>query len=112
MEEDVKKRIKEVLNEFSASVTQIANQFGVNQKTLNNQINDTTTLSVSTILLILEAFPDVSAEWLLRGKGEMKGQFFADPQKAAKGDRVYDLWTKFMDITEEMQNLYRKEKEG
>lgn len=71
MEEDVKLRIREVLREFSASVTQIANQFNVNQKTLNNQINDTTTLSVSTILLILEAFPEVSAEWILRGKGKM-----------------------------------------
>ena len=78
MEEDVKLRIREVLREFSASVTQIANQFNVNQKTLNNQINDTTTLSVSTILLILEAFPEVSAEWILRGKGKMINQSGVD----------------------------------
>ena len=78
MEEDVKLRIREVLREFSASVTQIANQFNVNQKTLNNQINDTTTLSVSTILLILEAFPEVSAEWILRGKGKMINQPVVD----------------------------------
>lgn len=112
MEEDVKSRIREVLKEYSASVTQIANQFNVNQKTLNNQINDTTTLSTSTILLILEAYPDVSAEWLLRGKGKMTNVYLTDPDKASKGDRVYELWTKFMNITEEMQSLYKKEKEG
>lgn len=64
-------RIREVLKEFSSNPTQLAKQFSVNQKTLNSQINDVTTLSTSTILLILKAFPDVSAEWLLRGNGEM-----------------------------------------
>ncbi len=64
-------RIREVLKEFSSNPTQLAKQFSVNQKTLNSQINDTTTLSVSTILLILKAFPELSAEWLLRGTGEM-----------------------------------------
>ena len=71
MEEEVKIRIREILKEFSSNPTQLSKQFGVNQKTLNSQINDTTTLSVSTILLILNAFPEVSAEWLLRGTGEL-----------------------------------------
>lgn len=38
---------------------------------MNNQINADVQISLSTILLILEAFEDVSAEWLLRGKGAM-----------------------------------------
>lgn len=81
MEEEVKNRIREILKEFSSNPTQLSKQFGVNQKTLNSQINDTTTLSVSTILLILNAFPEVSAEWLLRGNGEMK--FSSDKNKSA-----------------------------
>lgn len=81
MEEEVKIRIREILKEFSSNPTQLSKQFGVNQKTLNSQINDTTTLSVSTILLILNAFPEVSAEWLLRGNGEMK--FSSDKNKSA-----------------------------
>ena len=72
MEEDVKRRIKEVLVDYQSNPTQLSKQFGVNQKTLNSQINSATTLSVSTILLVLKAFPDVSAEWLLRGYGKMK----------------------------------------
>ena len=74
MEEDVKRRVREVLAEYQSNPTQLSRQFSVNQKTLNSQINDVTTLSVSTILLILKAFPDVSAEWLLRGTGNMKIQ--------------------------------------
>ena len=81
MEEEVKIRIREILKEFSSNPTQLSKQFGVNQKTLNSQINDTTTLSISTILLILNAFPEVSAEWLLRGNGEMK--FSSDKNKSA-----------------------------
>ena len=59
-----------ILAESGLNPTQLAKMFDVNQKTLNSQINSTTTLSVSTILLILKALPDLSAEWLLRGNGE------------------------------------------
>lgn len=36
----------------------------------------------------------------------------SDPTKFSKDSRVYRIWMKFMDITEEMQGLYREEKEG
>ena len=70
-ENTVKERIRVALNANGANPTNLAKRFGVNQKTLNNQINGDTSLSVSTILLIKEAIPDVSIEWLITGKGEM-----------------------------------------
>ena len=36
----------------------------------------------------------------------------SDPEKSAKDGRVYRLWMKFMDITQDMQELYKEEKEG
>ena len=71
MEDFVKQRIRIVLDRFNSNPTTLAKEHSVNQKTLNNQINSNTQLSSSTILLILESFEKVSAEWLLRGKGEM-----------------------------------------
>ena len=71
MEIDVKQRMKLIMKEFNTNPTQLSLQFEVNQKTLNSHINGETAVSLSTILLILEAFPNLSAEWLLRGKGEM-----------------------------------------
>ncbi len=68
---EVKGRLQQVLAEYESNPTQLARQFKVNQKTLNNQINGTTDLSVSTILLILEAFPAVSSDWVLLGVGDM-----------------------------------------
>lgn len=71
MEKAVKQRIRSLLAEFGSNPTVLAKEYSVNQKTLNNQINSDTQLSASTILLVLNAFSDISAEWLLRGKGEM-----------------------------------------
>ena len=70
-EKTVKQRLREVLIAFGANPTNLAKRFGVNQKTLNNQINGDTSLSVSTILLTKEAIPEVSVEWILMGEGSM-----------------------------------------
>nr|DAV88475.1 MAG TPA: hypothetical protein [Caudoviricetes sp.] len=70
-ENAVKQRIRDILLLKESNPTKLSKDFSVNQKTLNNQINSDVQLSSSTILLILQAFPDVSAEWLLRGEGEM-----------------------------------------
>lgn len=70
MEEDVRERIRLILAEKGLNPTQLSKMFSVNQKTLNSQINGTTTISVSTILLVLRAIPNLSTEWLFRGIGE------------------------------------------
>lgn len=41
------------------------------QKRLSRQLNGGATVTFETISSILESFPDISAEWLLRGEGEM-----------------------------------------
>lgn len=71
MEGFVKQRIRDLLVKMNSNPTQLAKKYSLNQKTLNNQINSDVQLSASTILLVLEEFNNVSAEWLLRGKGNM-----------------------------------------
>ena len=68
---EVKNRLRAALDAYGENPTSLSKKFGVNQKTLNNQINSDTTVSLSTILLISKALPEVSLEWLLRGEGEM-----------------------------------------
>ena len=69
----VKERVNELLISQSLSVRKLSEQIGVQQKTLNNQVNvsNPALLTLETILLILERFPNVSTEWLLRGNGSM-----------------------------------------
>jgi hypothetical protein len=64
-------RLKEVIAAKSSSILDFSNKIGVPQTTLNNQIKSPRGISVSVILLTLHTYPDVSAEWLLRGKGKM-----------------------------------------
>lgn len=70
-EKEAKNRLRIALESHGKNPTNLAKEHGLNQKTLNNQLNGDTSVSLSTILLISQALPDVSLEWLLRGKGDM-----------------------------------------
>ena len=90
MEDGVKQRIRDVLVKMNSNPTQLAKKHSMNQKTLNNQINSDVQLSASTILLVLSEFDKVSAEWLLRGEGEMiKGSSVVKEKPASKEFVVY-----------------------
>lgn len=67
MKEDVLSRVLEIYKKKSTSETQFAKQIGANQKTINQQLKGERSLSLDTVLLIINTFEDVSAEWLLRG---------------------------------------------
>lgn len=81
----VKERVNELLISQSLSVRKLSEQIGVPQKTLNNQVNvsNPALLTLETILLILERFPNVSTEWLLRGNGNM---FLNDKESSSDSD--------------------------
>lgn len=44
---------------------------GMKQNTISNQVIGQRSLSLDTVLALLSAYSDLSAEWLLRGNGEM-----------------------------------------
>ena len=69
---------KEVLNRFvefkeqsGMSWNALSGQIGMKQTTISNQILGIRALSLDTIVNTLAAYKDLSAEWLLRGKGDM-----------------------------------------
>ena len=82
----VKERVNELLISQSLSVRKLSEQIGVPQKTLNNQVNvsNPALLTLETILLILERFPNVSTEWLLRGNGSM----FLDEKESSSDSTI------------------------
>lgn len=71
MEETIIQRINLILKENSITVTAIARRLNLSQTTLSLQLKGERALSAHIVELILSAFPEVSAEWLLRGEGEM-----------------------------------------
>lgn len=64
-------RIKEVIAYYKLTDRAFAIRCGIKQNTLSRQLNGVSEISVPTINAILDNYDDISAEWLLRGKGEM-----------------------------------------
>ena len=77
MENDVLQRIRMILETTKSSMNAISKHGGMKQNTFSRQISGENILSVKSLLSILGYFPNVSAEWLLRGKGSM---FLSDNQ--------------------------------
>lgn len=71
MENPIIQRIKLILEEKNLSENAFSLYCDISRAALNTAINRNTDLKFSTIAKILAAFPDVSAEWLMRGEGEM-----------------------------------------
>lgn len=78
-------RIREIINIKSRGLSEaaFAEKIGMKQQTLNNYIRGVNKLSVAFITIILETFPDVSAEWLMRGEGDM---YITDGLPVIRGD--------------------------
>lgn len=71
MEVTIYQRVKCILEDKSLSVNALSKQINVAQATLNPQLRGDRTLAANIVEKVLEAFPDVSAEWLMRGVGTM-----------------------------------------
>ena len=67
---DIRERLKMVLNHHSVALSSIAVDAAM-QTRLSRQVNAGSAITYDTIYRFLDVFQDVSAEWLLRGKGEM-----------------------------------------
>lgn len=64
-------RVIIILDDKKLSRTAFSKLIGMPQTTVNNYILGIRSISFEFVEKILEAFPDISAEWLMRGKGNM-----------------------------------------
>ena len=71
MEKALTKRFKDLIKFKKSSILDFSKQIGIAQTTLNCQLYSTRGISINVILLTLKTFPEISAEWLLRGEGSM-----------------------------------------
>lgn len=67
----INQRIKALIEAKGCSVTSFSKKIGIAQTTLNNYFKYDRYPAYETLYAILHTFPDVSAEWLMRGEGEM-----------------------------------------
>ena len=80
-------RIKDLIKMKSKSKLEFSKTINVEQTTFNNQVIGKRKLSLETVNAILSCFPDISAEWLMRGCGEMIKDNSIKSYTSASGDR-------------------------
>lgn len=71
MENLVLKRLNDFRMEEKLSVNAFSKAIGISQTTVNNYFIGKRKLSFELIDKTLAAFPNLSADWLLRGEGSM-----------------------------------------
>lgn len=70
-EKDVKERALMAMKVCNISAYAIAKFCSMNERTVYEQINGNSKMGVATVEALLAYRPDLSAEWLLRGTGDM-----------------------------------------
>lgn len=78
MEVTIYQRIMLILDDKQVSVNALSKLVGMSQTTLNTQLKGERALSANVVAKVLSVFPDVSAEWLMRGIGTMYSNQDAD----------------------------------
>lgn len=106
MESGVYQRVKQVIDTNGISITKLSIELNIPQTTLNRQVSGVSTLSSAVVESILAYFPNLSAEWLLRGKGEMYLQT-PDSKEAEPADEVEILKDEILRLQGEIRALER-----
>lgn len=78
MEITIYQRIMLILEDKQVSVNALSKLVDMSQTTLNTQLKGERALSANVVAKVLVAYPDVSAEWLMRGIGTMYHKEGAD----------------------------------
>ena len=71
METNVCDRIQMILEEKRYSVRQLSQMIGMNATTIGRQLKGDQGVSLTLLQGVLGSFGDISAEWLMRGVGDM-----------------------------------------
>ena len=100
-------RIKELIAYTGLSDRAFALKCGLKQNTFSRQLNGLNEVSTQTALSILSTFPEISAEWLLRGNGEML-LTSEQPTASNESDRLSKLIDTIAFQQDTINNLQRR----
>ncbi len=67
----MKTRIKTLIDKNRLNAVQFANEIGIAPSSLHHIVSGRNNPSLEVLLKILERYPQLNAEWLIQGKGQM-----------------------------------------
>ncbi|MDD5782089.1 MAG: XRE family transcriptional regulator [Muribaculaceae bacterium] len=68
---DILSRLQAVVSYSKTSDRAFALKCGIKQSTLDKQLKGVRSVSLETITAVAKCYPEISADWLLLGEGEM-----------------------------------------
>ncbi len=86
-ENDVKKRVQDAMKELGISAYAIAKTCSMNERTIYQQTNGSSKLSVEAIQALLRYKPELSASWILLGTDSM---LLTEPQHETHTRHIRD----------------------
>ncbi len=85
----MKNRILKILSNESLSATKFADIIGVQRSSISHIISGRNKPSFDFISKTLEKFPDINAEWLINGKGDMYKEDIKDNEERKKEPELF-----------------------
>jgi transcriptional regulator with XRE-family HTH domain len=67
----MKERLNTILKNFKINASQFADEIGVQRASVSHVLSERNKPGFDFIQKILDAYPSISADWLITGKGEM-----------------------------------------
>lgn len=101
MNTTVYQRLMLILEDKQVSVNALSKKVNMSQTTLNTQLKGERALSANVVEKILEVYPEVSADWVMRGKGTMYG---SDESDAVNIAFVAEPTPEHREVVEPMQD--------
>ena len=71
MENPILQRVIQIIKELNLTDNQFSKRLKIAQTTMSGYLSGNRKLSLQVIESVLSEFENISAEWLLRGEGEM-----------------------------------------
>ena len=106
--DEVRERILLVFSTFATNINKLSDGDTALRNRLTRQINNDSAITIDSISVILNAFPEVSAEWLLRGKGEMILSDNLPPLLGDESENDLDTHAKLAHATKEIDILHQE----
>lgn len=72
MQESVTQRVKHIINHYGLNTNSFSKKIGATTSTIVSMLDKDTNPSVETINKILNAFPSINLNWLIKGDGNME----------------------------------------
>lgn len=86
----VNEKIREIISHYKLSDRQFSIKIGVTQSVIGSMFQKNTEPSAKVIRLTLNAFTDISADWLLRNEGPMLISDMKPDQNIERMERLVD----------------------